>query len=129
MFQVHGSVHRCNNLNKNANQMYYVLKSLKILFTLFRSTCFGHHCVHQQELLSCTCSLWSRSSWWWTQWCPKHVERNNVNKILRILKQVHLVGVFIQINKCCLCLFLTDRGLAGFEHESTLRIQFFWWSA
>jgi len=28
-----------------------------------------------------------RSSWWWTQWCPKHVERNNVNKILRILKQ------------------------------------------
>ena len=27
-----------------------------------------------------------RSSWWWTQWCPKHVERNNVNKILRILK-------------------------------------------
>ena len=28
-FQVHGSVHRCNNLNKNANQMYFVLKSLK----------------------------------------------------------------------------------------------------
>jgi len=28
-----------------------------------------------------------RSSWWWTQWCPKHVERNNVNKILRIFKQ------------------------------------------
>ena len=28
-----------------------------------------------------------RSSWWWTQWCPKHVERNNVNKILRTLKQ------------------------------------------
>ena len=34
-------------------------KILKILFTLFRSTCFGHHCVHHQELLSCTCSLWS----------------------------------------------------------------------
>jgi len=116
--------------------MYFVLKILKILFTLFRSTCFGHHCVHHQELLSCTCSLRSRvvlgslcptvllcctiphttphttlqhsrtgghnepsttldqrlhvqlrSSWWWTQWCPKHVERNNVNKILRILKQ------------------------------------------
>ena len=33
---------------------------LKILFTLFRSTCFGHHCAHHQELLSCTCSLWSR---------------------------------------------------------------------
>ena len=28
-----------------------------------------------------------RSSWWWTKWCPKHVERNNVNKILWILKQ------------------------------------------
>ena len=40
--------------------MYFVLKILKILFTLFRSTCFGHHCVHHQELLSCTCSLWSR---------------------------------------------------------------------
>jgi len=103
-------------------------KILKILFTLFRSTCFGRHCVHHQELLSCTCSLWSRvvlgslcspvllccnclqhsrtgghnepsttrdqrlhvqlrSSWWWTQWRPKHVERNNVNEILRILKQ------------------------------------------
>ena len=31
--------------------MYFVLKILKILFTLFRSTCFGHHCVHHQELL------------------------------------------------------------------------------
>ena len=40
--------------------MYFVLKILKILFTLFRSTCFGHHCAHHQELLSCTCSLWSR---------------------------------------------------------------------
>ena len=40
--------------------MYFVLKILKILFTLFRSTCCGHHCVHHQELLSCTCSLWSR---------------------------------------------------------------------
>ena len=40
--------------------MYFVLKILKILFTLFRSTCFGHHCVHHHELLSCTCSLWSR---------------------------------------------------------------------
>ena len=39
--------------------MYFVLKILKILFTLFRSTCFGHHCAHHQELLSCTCSLWS----------------------------------------------------------------------
>ena len=28
-----------------------------------------------------------RSSWWGAQWCPKHVELNNVNKILRILKQ------------------------------------------
>ena len=37
--------------------MYFVLKILKIfLFTLFRSTCFGHHCVHHQELLSCTVS-------------------------------------------------------------------------
>ena len=96
------------------------LKILKILFTLFGSTCFRYPCVHHQELLSCTCSLWSRvvlgslcppvllccklqhsrtgrhnepsttrdqrlhvqlrSSWWWTQGCPKHVERNNVNK-------------------------------------------------
>ena len=31
-FQVHGSVHRCNNLNKNANLMYFVLKSLKFDF-------------------------------------------------------------------------------------------------
>jgi len=47
-------------LNKNANYMYFVLKSLKIFyFTLFCSTCFRHHCVHHQELLSCTCSLWS----------------------------------------------------------------------
>ena len=29
IFQVHGSVHRYDNLNKNANQMYFVLKSLK----------------------------------------------------------------------------------------------------
>jgi len=28
-FQVHGSVHRCSNLNRNANLMYFVLKSLK----------------------------------------------------------------------------------------------------
>jgi len=40
--------------------MYFVFKILKMLFTLFCSTCFGHHCVHHQELLSCTCSLWSR---------------------------------------------------------------------
>jgi len=40
--------------------MYFVLKILKILLTLFRSTCFGHPCAHHQELLSCTCSLWSR---------------------------------------------------------------------
>ena len=40
--------------------MYFVLKFLKIVFTLFRSTCFGHPCVHHQVLLSCTCSLWSR---------------------------------------------------------------------
>jgi len=46
-------------LNKNANQMYFVLKIIKISFTLFRSTCFGQHCAHHQELLSCTCSLWS----------------------------------------------------------------------
>jgi len=59
-FQVHGSVHRYDKLNKNANQMYFVLKILKILFTLFRSICFGQHCVHHQESFSCTCSLWSR---------------------------------------------------------------------
>ena len=40
--------------------MYFVLKILKIVFTLFSSTCFGHHCVHHQELLSCIRSLWSR---------------------------------------------------------------------
>ena len=58
--QVHGSVHHYDNLNKNANRMHFVSKILKILFTSFRSTCFGHHRVHHQELLSCTCSLWSR---------------------------------------------------------------------
>ena len=42
--------------------MYFVLKILNFfLFTLFCSTCFGHHCAHHQELLSCTCSLWSLS--------------------------------------------------------------------
>jgi len=41
--------------------MYFVLKIFKILFNLFRSTCFGHNCAHHQELLSCTCSLWSLS--------------------------------------------------------------------
>ena len=40
--------------------MYFVLKILKMLFTLFRSTCFGRHCVYHQELLSCACSLWYR---------------------------------------------------------------------
>jgi len=40
----------------------FFLKVLNFfLFTLFRPTCFGHHCVHHQELLSCTCSLWSLS--------------------------------------------------------------------
>ena len=38
-----------------------------------------------------------RSSWWWTQRCPKHVERNNVNKILRILKQSTSSWRFIQV--------------------------------
>ena len=65
MKRLHGILIGCKhlhtgNLNKNANQIYCVSKILKILFTLFRSTCFGHHCVHHQELLSCTCSLWSR---------------------------------------------------------------------
>ena len=31
-FQAHGSVHRYDNLNKNANQMYFVLKTLKIFY-------------------------------------------------------------------------------------------------
>ena len=56
--------------------MYFVLKILKILFTLFRSTCFGHHCVHHQELLSCTCSPWSHvvlgSQDWRTQRTKHH---------------------------------------------------------
>ena len=33
-FQVHGSVHRCNNLNKNANQMYFVSKSFNFIYTI-----------------------------------------------------------------------------------------------
>ena len=33
-FQVHGSVHRCNNLNKDANQIYFVLKSLKFIYII-----------------------------------------------------------------------------------------------
>jgi len=48
--------------------MYFVLKSLKILFTLFSSTCFGHHCVHHQE----------------------HVELNNVNKIFKGFKTKYI---------------------------------------
>ena len=75
VFQVHVSVHRCNNLNKNSNQMYFVLKSLK----LQHSRTGGHNepsTTRDQKL-----QVQLRSSWWWTQWCPKHVERNNVNKI------------------------------------------------
>ena len=37
-----------------------------------------------------------RSSWWWTQWCPKHVERNNVNK------HTSLKGI---TSFPCICLF------------------------
>jgi len=49
--------------------MYFCFKILKILFTLFRSTCFGYH-----------------------------VERNNANKKIKDFKtKVHLVGVFIQV--------------------------------
>ena len=39
-----------------------------------------------------------RSSWWWARWCPEHVERNNVNKILRIFKKQSTSGWhFIQV--------------------------------
>ena len=57
-FQVHGSVHRCNNLNKNANQMYFVLKSLKFIYIIplymFQTTlCLssGASQLHMQSLV------------------------------------------------------------------------------
>jgi hypothetical protein len=31
--------------------MHINFKIIKFYFTLCRSTCFGHHCVHHQELL------------------------------------------------------------------------------
>ena len=52
--------HQRYNLNKTPTRCTLFLKILKILFALFRSTCFGHPCVHHKEVLSCTCSLWSR---------------------------------------------------------------------
>jgi len=33
--------------------MYFVLKSLKFIY-IIPLYMFGHHCVHHQELLSCT---------------------------------------------------------------------------
>ena len=50
-----------------------------------------------------------RSSWWWAQWCPKHVERNNVNEILRIFKTkyIYLAFLFQEISKFG-CLDLSD---------------------
>jgi hypothetical protein len=32
--------------------MHISFKTIKFYFTLCCSTCFGHHCVHHQELLS-----------------------------------------------------------------------------
>jgi len=54
-----------------------------------RSTCFGHHYAHHQELKSYTdgCCLWYLALWFIGRWsgvelwvmcpvgCPKHVER------------------------------------------------------
>ena len=86
---------QCIKLEIKKNKLYWDARStkyldilcfkiIKILFTLFRFTFFGHHCAHHRDQ---RLHVQLRSSWWWTQWCPKHVERNNVNKILRILKQ------------------------------------------
>jgi len=89
--------------------MYFVLKSLNFIYIIplyiFRTPLCpssGASQLHMQSLVPInyknTCILiidreqrlhvQLRSSWWWTQWCPKLVERNNVNKILRILKQI-----------------------------------------
>jgi len=59
-FHIHGSVHRCNNLNKNANQMYFVLKSLKFVYIIplyiFRTPLCpssGASQLHMQSLVPC----------------------------------------------------------------------------
>jgi hypothetical protein len=36
------------------------------------------------------------SSWWWTQWCPKHVEQRRVKENFIILKLEFIWLVFIQ---------------------------------
>ena len=70
--------------------MYFVLKSLKFiyiipLYMLQHSRTGGHN--EPSTTRDKRLHVQLRSSWWWTQLCPKHVERNNVNKFLRILKQ------------------------------------------
>ena len=59
-FQVHGSVHRCSNSNKNANQMYFVLKSLNFIYIIplymFRTPLCpssGASQLHMQSLVPC----------------------------------------------------------------------------
>jgi hypothetical protein len=75
--------------------------TMVLLNLMNRSTCFGHHCAHHQELATCNIPLTGRSnlqpstrpatchnqsevphagavcivesSWWWAQCCPKHV--------------------------------------------------------
>ena len=99
-------------LNKNAKYMYFVLKILKILFTLFRSTCFGHHCAHhQEELLSCTCSLWSRVVL--GSLCPPVLLCCNSSYIIRSFSAAHAVSgpvwclVCWVLQSCCVVTAVT----------------------
>jgi len=76
--------------------MYLVLKSLKFylhysalhvsdtIVSIIRSFS-ASHAVSGPVWCLVRCVL--QSCYVVTQWCPKHVERYNVNKILRILKQ------------------------------------------
>jgi len=52
--------------------MYFVLKFLKFYLHSFRSTCFGHHCVHPDDGHNGVRNMYSGI---------------NVYKILKILKQ------------------------------------------
>jgi len=70
---------------------YSALHVSDIIMSIIRSFSAAHAVSgHVWCLVRCVLQrlhVQLRSSWWWTQWCPKHVERNNVNTFLRILKQ------------------------------------------
>jgi len=73
--------------------MYFFLKSLKFIYIIplyavttqqdWRTQRTKHHTGPET---ACAAD----SSWWWTQWCPKHVERNNVNKFYKDFKTKYI---------------------------------------